>query len=174
MSSFAQWMEALGGGGGRFTLRFGRLGVEAECRTLDAGEVEECRRMGGDRGLRYALYLACDELREAGLKMQEQGKVATPFDITLRLPYADVTAAGAAILKQSGADRAQVTLTGENGEQALAAPEDGWLSEDAESAEGGGTDVFEGGASPQGEAEGGLWKVARYFADRLSAAAENL
>lgn len=48
------WAQALGQRqGGQFRLRFERLGLEAACRSLSSGEVEECLRMGGERGLRY-------------------------------------------------------------------------------------------------------------------------
>ena len=69
--------------------------------------------MGGQRGLRYALYLACDALREAGESLKKQGVVASAFDITERLSYGDIVAAGAAILGRSGADTAAVRLDGE-------------------------------------------------------------
>ena len=69
MSGAALWAQALQAPGQGFTLTFERLGLEANCRPLSAGEVEECVRMGGQRGLRYALYLACDDLREAGETM---------------------------------------------------------------------------------------------------------
>ena len=114
MSSAEDWARALESGKGRFTLNFERMGVEAECRTLSAAEVEECRRMGGERGMRYALYLACGAVREAGEQLKAQGRAATPFDATEGLAYADVLAAGRAILRQSGAEQARLRLeTGE-------------------------------------------------------------
>lgn len=114
MSTAEQWAGVLGSPrNGQFTLRFDRLGLEARCRPLQAGEVEECIRMGGERGLRYALYLACDDLREAGESLKKQGAVASAFDITEELSYGDVLAAGAAILSRSGAGEAQVQLDGE-------------------------------------------------------------
>lgn len=113
MSTAEQWAGALtGAGSGSFSLRFDRLGLEAQCRPLNAGEVEECVRMGGQRGLRYALYLACDELREAGESLKKQGALVSAFDITEKLSYGDVVAAGAAILGQSGTDTAAVTMEG--------------------------------------------------------------
>lgn len=177
MSGAQQWLEALEGRGEGFSLRFQRLGVEAECRTLDAGEVEECRRMGGERGLRYALYLACPQLREAGERMKEQGRLAVPFDITERLPYADVIAAGAAVLRQSGAGGARVVLDSGDRSEALTAPESGAFSfgEEPETAGESGSDP---GAAlwPGEEADGGdrTWELADVFARRLCAAAENL
>lgn len=113
MSTAEQWAGALAAAGsGSFSLRFDRLGLDARCRPLSAGEVEECLRMGGERGLRYALYLACDDLREAGESLKKQGAVATAFDITEKLSYGDVLAAGAAVLGQSGTDTAAVSLEG--------------------------------------------------------------
>ena len=107
-----RWAEALQTAGERFTLTFDRLGLEANCRPLTAGEVEECVRMGGQRGLRYALYLACDDLREAGEMLKKQGVVASAFDITEKLGYGDVLAAGSAVLQRSGAQEARVRLEG--------------------------------------------------------------
>ena len=68
--------------------------------------------MGGEKGLRYALYLACDDLRQAGESLKKQGTLASAFDITEKLSYGDVVAAGAAILGQSGTDTAAVTMEG--------------------------------------------------------------
>ena len=113
MSGAEQWAELLGRQAhGAFILKFERLGLEAQCRSLSAGEVEECLRMGGEKGLRYALYLACDDLRQAGESLKKQGALASAFDITEKLSYGDVVAAGAAILGQSGTDTAAVSLEG--------------------------------------------------------------
>lgn len=113
MSSAEQWAGLLGRQtAGAYTLKFERLGLEAQCRSLSAGEVEECLRMGGEKGLRYALYLACDDLRQAGESLKKQGTLASAFDITEKLSYGDVVAAGAAILGQSGTDTAAVSLKG--------------------------------------------------------------
>lgn len=113
MSGAEQWADLLGRqASGTFTLKFERLGLEARCRSLSAGEVEECLRMGGEKGLRYALYLACDDLRQAGESLKKQGTLASAFDITEKLSYGDVVAAGAAILGQSGTDTAAVTMEG--------------------------------------------------------------
>ena len=113
MSGAEQWAELLGRQAyGAFTLKFERLGLEAQCRSLSAGEVEECLRMGGEKGLRYALYLACDDLRQAGESLKIQGALASAFDITEKLSYGDVVAAGAAILGQSGTDTAAVSMEG--------------------------------------------------------------
>ena len=113
MSSAEQWAGLLGRQtAGAYTLKFERLGLEAQCRSLSAGEVEECLLMGGEKGLRYALYLACDDLRQAGESLKKQGALASAFDITEKLSYGDVVAAGAAILGQSGTDTAAVSLEG--------------------------------------------------------------
>lgn len=120
MSTAEQWAAALGKAPEGFRLQFQRLGLEAECRPLRSEEVEECRRMGGERGLRYALYLSCDALRQAGEQMKKQGALALSFDITQRLTYGDILAAGGAILEKSGAGSARVRLLadGENAQNA--------------------------------------------------------
>lgn len=113
MSTAEQWAGLLDRqAADSFTLKFARLGLEAQCRSLSAGEVEECLRMGGEKGLRYALYLACDDLRQAGESLKKQGALASAFDITEKLSYGDVVAAGAAILGQSGTDTGAVSLEG--------------------------------------------------------------
>lgn len=116
MSTAEQWAAVLGAEQAGFSLRFQRLGLEARCRPLQADEVEECRRMGGEKGLRYALYLSCDALRQAGEQLRLQGALAMSFDITRRLAYGDILAAGGAILEKSGAAGAQVSLLEEGPE----------------------------------------------------------
>ena len=173
MSTAEQWAGALAGaGGGSFTLRFDRLGLEAQCRPLNAGEVEECLRMGGEKGLRYALYLSCDELRQAGENLKKQGALASAFDITERLSYGDVVAAGSAILRRSGADTSAVRLETQEGEGWMAAipPESGgeWMfSPSLESAPS--VPAF---AEQNQLFEQRGWEI-RDFVDRLSAAAGN-
>ena len=83
MSLAELWAEALQAPGQGFTLNFDRLGLAANCRPLTAGEVEECVRMGGQRGLRYALYLACDDLREAGETLKKQGAAISQLDLEI-------------------------------------------------------------------------------------------
>ena len=190
MSTAAQWAQALAGEGEeRFVLTFDRLGLEAECRTLRAGEVEECRRMGGERGLRYAVYLACDALREAGESLRKQGALAGSFEITERLAYADILAAGGAILRKSGAGSARVRLSDEAaGEEGipLAAQEDPvfsgqedlaervWQENGWEEVRGAEKPVRAMRDEPQEDEERRVWETARIFADRLEAAADNL
>ena len=182
MSTAAQWAQALAGEGEeRFVLTFDRLGLEAECRTLRAGEVEECRRMGGERGLRYAVYLACDALREAGESLRKQGALAGSFEITERLAYADILAAGGAILRKSGAGSARVRLSDEAaGEEGipLAAQEDPaervWQENGWEEIRGAEKPVRAMRDEPQEDEERRVWETARIFADRLEAAADNL
>lgn len=190
MSTAAQWAQALAGESEeRFVLTFDRLGLEAECRLLRSGEVEECRRMGGERGLRYAVYLSCDALREAGESLRKQGVLAGSFDITERLAYADILAAGSVILQRSGAGSARVRLSDENtGKERtpLAAQEEtdffqtedpaetvwqenGW--EDIRAAERPGRIADE---TQREDGEDHVWEMARIFADRLAAAADNL
>lgn len=125
MSSAAQWQAALAqpADGRRIRILFGRLGLVAQCRSLTAGEVAECAEMGGEAGARYALYLACDALRQAGDAMQKQGEILSPFDITQRIPYSDTAAAAALIFSLSGAGQADIRLLAEDEEeeQAIAA-----------------------------------------------------
>lgn len=127
MSLAELWAEALVSPGEGFTLTFDRLGLAANCRPLTAGEVEECVRMGGQRGLRYALYLACDDLREAGETLKKQGAVASAFDITEKLGYGDVLAAGSAVLQRSGAQEAMVRLDGQPREMPKGIPAAGQI-----------------------------------------------
>ena len=179
MSTAEQWADVLGAPAEeRFTLQFDHLGLEARCRPLLAGEVEECIRMGGERGMRYALYLACDDLREAGESMKKQGAVATAFDITERLRYGDVLAAGTAILSRSGAQQTQVRLDGQI--QSLPAAKaltvDGGATlfpplSDGPLSGGGGSFVDPLIVEQNGWISAG--QVARDFADRLWAAAGN-
>ena len=112
MSGAAEWAAALGGPPRRFTLRLSRLGLEAECRALTTAEVGECLAMGGDRGARYALWLSCEALREAGESLRKSGQLLSPFDLTEALPYADALAAAGAVLRQSGAVRPMVEEEG--------------------------------------------------------------
>lgn len=192
MSTAAQWAQTLAGEGAeRFVLTFDRLGLEAECRTLRAGEVEECRRMGGERGLRYAVYLACEALREAGESLRKQGVLAGSFDITERLAYADILAAGSAILRKSGAGSARVHLSESEekaeaetiplaveNEAALFPAEDPaelvWQENGWKEPQGKGLTRRFDGEKPQEDAEDRVWEMARIFADRLEAAAGNL
>ena len=176
MSTAEQWAGVLGqAAASRFTLRFEELGLDARCRSLDAGEVEECVRMGGERGLRYALYLACEELREAGESLRKQGVLDSAFDITLRLGYGDVLAAGRMILQQSGAAQGKVKLTAGGkpaAEQRADAPEpaEGILPPVAEEAY---PLPWESEVLQEQNGWVTAGQVAREFADRLWAAAGN-
>ena len=168
MSTAEQWASALSGGGsGGFTLKFDGMGLEAACRPLGAEEVEECRRMGGERGMRYALYLACDELRQAGEQLRQQGGAPSAFAITERLRYGDVMAAGAAILERSGAREAQVSLWDEGTEQQLFLPGAFFPEEREPAAE---RNDWRSG-DPAAWPDDDRW--ARDFADRLQAASGN-
>ena len=173
MSGAALWAQALQAPGQGFTLTFERLGLEANCRPLSAGEVEECVRMGGQRGLRYALYLACDDLREAGETLKKQGVVASAFDITEKLGYGDVLAAGAAILQRSGAQEARVRLDGEARDMSVApfaaVPEG--LPESAEARLWGG--LPHPASVPNNPGPAAASDPVRQLADRLWAAAGN-
>lgn len=176
MSTAEQWAGVLGqAAGSRFTLRFEALGLDARCRSLDAGEVEECVRMGGERGLRYALYLACEELREAGESLRKQGALDSAFDITLRLGYGDVLAAGRMILQQSGAAQGKVKLTA--GGQSVSEQPAGVLemAEEILPPAAGMTGLLHGESEALQTQNGWVTagQVAREFADRLWAAAGN-
>lgn len=190
MSTAEQWAGLLAEERqGYFTLVFERLGMEAECRSLNAGEVEECRRMGGQRGLRYALYLACPALREAGEALQREGRLAMAFQITERLPYADLMAAGNAILERSGGGQAKVSLKTKDGVQRLTAErreeqsllrrgddEAAVFSAEEREETDGEADFFSGKGFSSGNSgkEEQALALARFFADRLTAAAGNL
>lgn len=189
MSASEAWAAALGQTEREsFSLHFDRLGLTARCRTLDAGEVEECRRMGGERGLRYALYLACPDLQAACEALKKQGLAASPLDITERLPYADVVAAGGVILSRSGASEARVRLEVPEEETVSAVPLAEGLSflpygteERPETAfptemrgEALSLHPLFGAPSVSEEGRDGVLELARVFADRLTAAARNL
>ena len=190
MSTAEQWATALGAEQAGFSLRFQRLGLEARCRPLQADEVEECRRMGGEKGLRYALYLSCDALRQAGEQLRLQGALAMSFDITRRLAYGDILAAGGAILEKSGAAGAQVSLLeeGPEGQRAMelsAGETPFWQKQPEESGETAPEDEPEQTAaeeyglrqlfSRQEEERGedAVLELARVFARRLASAAAN-
>ncbi len=172
MSTAEQWAGALSGENGEtFSLRFERMGLSADCRTLRADEVEECRRMGGERGMRYALYLACGQLRQAGEQLRQQGELISAFDITQRLRYADAVAAGAAILTRSGVSEARVILEDGGQSQALRIPRQSGMALEEGLPEGMGN-PFESRAGHSIN-----WidmeQMARDFADRLRAAEGN-
>jgi hypothetical protein len=112
MSGAAEWAAALGGAARSFTLTLRRLGLTADCRALSSAEVGECLRMGGERGARYALWLSCGALREAGEHLRKRGALLSPFDLTERLPYADALAAAGMILRFSGADAPMIEAQG--------------------------------------------------------------
>ncbi len=112
MHGATQWQQALQTPRAQDEVRiaFARLGVVAHCRPLSAGEVAECAEMGRERGARYALYLSCDAIAQAGQSLHESGEVLSPLDITERIAYADLAAAAAIIFSISGADAAQVRV----------------------------------------------------------------
>ncbi len=173
MSLAELWAEALQAPGQGFTLTFDRLGLAANCRPLTAGEVEECVRMGGQRGLRYALYLACDDLREAGETLKKQGAVASAFDITEKLSYGDVLAAGSAVLQRSGAQEAMVRLEGVQQELPRVLPGMGKGTVSTDTAEGA-WGALPAMALPESAGEAVFsGDPVRQLADRLWAAAGN-
>lgn len=188
MSTPQQWAEALGKTPEGFTLQFQRLGLEADCRVLTAEEVEECRRMGGEKGLRYALYLSCDALRQAGEQLKRQGELALSFDITQRLAYGDILAAGGAVLSRSGVGGARVALLEEPGTEGRmlksgTQPETVWQGTETISGEAG-QDTLPAEPEPRPlqlrlsgvsdrEEQDTVMALARVFAERLATAASN-
>ena len=109
MKGAGQWLEAFPGQRrGPVRVLFGRLGLVALCRPLSGGELDECLELGGVRGARYALWLACDSLREAGARRVLSGTSTVDFDITEDIPHADALAAGGIIARLSGAGPAMV------------------------------------------------------------------
>lgn len=120
MSGAQDWLRSLEqDGDGGFSLAFARLGLTADCRRLSTAEIGEAMAMGGERAARYLLYLACPDLQKAGAAMQQDKKLLSPFDITLRLPYADVLQAASYILEQSGGSEGMVQLQLPEGAEAL-------------------------------------------------------
>lgn len=149
-----QWLELLPEPAtGALRILFARLGLVAACRPLTSGELAECLDMGGERGARYAVYLACDSLRQAGERLQLEGAVQTPFDITQRLGYSDVLAAAGLIAGASGGGSPLVRLLDEQ-EDAQAAIAAGMPQAEAsaEAAPGGESlwAVPQGQAAPEG------------------------
>ena len=125
MQGAGRWLEALEGRkNGPVRLLFGRLGLVALCRPLSGGELDECLELGGVRGAWYALWLACDSLREAGARRAAAGEGAVDFDITEEIPHADALAAGGIIARLSGVGPAYVRQLEEDEdvESALEAP----------------------------------------------------
>lgn len=128
MTAPANWIEALSGSG-RATARilFARLGIVARCRALTSEELAECIDFGGERGARYAIYLSCQELREAGEQLRLRGEIISPFDITRGIPYADAIAAAGIIVRLSGGSEAMIRMLEdeESDEEAISRGMDG-------------------------------------------------
>ena len=161
MSDSARWLEALSAPAGAKSARilFRRLGAVALCTPLTSSEIAECVEMGGEKGARYALYLSCAELREAGALLAQSKSAPSPLDITGRIPYADVMAAARIVLSLSGADRADIRILEEqeDEQEAINAPQ-AYDSAPVPSFSGGGSlqDASAGSPSPVG-GENGLY-----------------
>lgn len=93
-----------------YEVEFSRLGIRTAINPLSEDELEECRRMKGTDGARYALYLACPALHEEGERLYKNGEIFSPLDITMAVDIADVNAAYGYIKEISGMGESQVKL----------------------------------------------------------------
>ena len=93
-----------------YEMEFSRLGIRTAINPLSEDELEECRRMKGTDGARYALYLACPALHEEGERLYKNGEIFSPLDITMAVDIADINAAYGYIKEISGMSESQVKL----------------------------------------------------------------
>ena len=93
-----------------YEVEFSRLGIRTAINPLSEDELEECRRMKGTDGARYALYLACPALHEEGERLYKNGEIFSPLDITMAIDIADINAAYGYIREISGMGESQVKL----------------------------------------------------------------
>ena len=93
-----------------YEIEFERLGIRTAIMPLSDDELEECRRMKGADGARYALYLACPALHEEGEKLYKEGKLFSPLDIVSAVDMRDVKGAYQLIQEISGVGEARVRL----------------------------------------------------------------
>ena len=93
-----------------YEVEFSRLGIRTAINPLSEDELEECRRMKGTDGARYALYLACPALHEEGERLYKNGEIFSPLDITMAVDIADINAAYGYIKEISGMGESQVKL----------------------------------------------------------------
>ena len=93
-----------------YEMEFSRLGIRTAINPLSEDELEECRRMKGTDGARYALYLACPALHEEGERLYKNGEIFSPLDITMAVDIADINAAYGYIKEISGMGESQVKL----------------------------------------------------------------
>ena len=93
-----------------YEVEFSRLGIRTAINPLSEDELEECRRMKGTDGARYALYLACPALHEEGERLYKNGEIFSPLDITMAVDIADINAAYGYIREISGMGESQVKL----------------------------------------------------------------
>ena len=93
-----------------YEIEFERLGIRTEVKPLSEDELEECRRMRGTDGARYALYLACPALHEEGERLYKEGAIFSPLDITMAVEASDVNAAYRYIREISGMGTSRVNL----------------------------------------------------------------
>ncbi len=93
-----------------YEVEFSRLGIRTAINPLSEDELDECRRMKGTDGARYALYLACPALHEEGERLYKNGEIFSPLDITMAVDIADINAAYGYIREISGMGESQVKL----------------------------------------------------------------
>lgn len=93
-----------------YEIEFERLGIRTPIRPLSGDELEECRRMRGTDGGRYALYLACPALHEEGERLYKEGVIFSPLDITMAIDISDVNGAYQHIKEISGEGQSRVKL----------------------------------------------------------------
>ena len=93
-----------------YEVEFSRLGIRTAINPLSEDELEECRRMKGTDGARYALYLACPALHEEGERLYKNGEIFSPLDITMAVDIADINAAYGYLREISGMGESQVKL----------------------------------------------------------------
>ena len=93
-----------------YEMEYSRLGIRTAINPLSEDELEECRRMKGTDGARYALYLACPALHEEGERLYKNGEIFSPLDITMAVDIADINAAYGYIREISGMGESQVKL----------------------------------------------------------------
>ena len=93
-----------------YEIEFERLGIRTSLVPISDDELEECRRMKGADGARYALYLACPALHEEGERLYKEGKLFSPLDIVSAVDMRDVKGAYQMIQAISGVGEARIRL----------------------------------------------------------------
>lgn len=89
-----------------------KLGITTQFYGLDSDALYEVGQMGGLRGVKYGLYLACPQLQEEGAALFAQNKLPAPEEIASALSLGDMAALWQAVLDIS-AGEATATITGD-------------------------------------------------------------